>query len=53
MSALYILVVVSICVAGSFLGAFIWSVKTNQYEDNQGAAIRMLYDDEIQKNNHK
>lgn len=50
MSALFILVAVSIVVAASFLGAFIWSVKTDQYEDGEGASMRMLYDDEIQKN---
>jgi len=49
MSALFVLVTVSIVVAGSFLVAFIWSVKTDQYEDREGAAMRMLYDDEIRK----
>jgi cbb3-type cytochrome oxidase maturation protein len=33
-------------VAGTFLFAFIWSVKNNQYEDSKGAAMRILYDDE-------
>lgn len=47
MSALYILVLVSIVVAAFFLIAFIWSVRSNQYEDRQGAAMRMLQDDEI------
>ena len=51
MSALYVLVIVSICVAGLFLAAFIWSVNDNQYEDQKGASMRMLYDDEYQKNN--
>jgi len=50
MSAFFVLVFVSIVVAGAFLGAFIWSVKTDQYDDRQGAAMRMLYDDDIQKN---
>ncbi len=53
MSALFLLVIVSICVAGFFLGAFIWSIKTDQYEDKKGAAMRILYDDEIQKNLYK
>lgn len=53
MSALYMLVTVSIAVAGFFLAAFIWSVKSDQYEDKKGASIRMLYDDEIQKNLYK
>jgi cbb3-type cytochrome oxidase maturation protein len=45
MSALYILITASIAVAAVFLGAFIWSVRSNQYEDKQGAAMRMLHDD--------
>jgi len=49
MSALYLLVGVSIAVAGFFLGAFIWSVKSDQYEDKKGAAMRILFDDEIKK----
>ena len=49
MSALYLLVIISIGVAGFFLMAFIWSVRDNQYEDCRGASMRMLYDDDIQK----
>ena len=49
MSALYILVIISIGIASFFLGAFIWSVRTNQFEDQKGASMRMLYDDDIQK----
>ncbi len=45
MSVLYILVIASICVAAVFLGAFIWSIKSNQYSDYKGASMRMLYDD--------
>lgn len=51
MSALIILVLVSLLVAGSFLGAFIWSICDGQYSDKDGAAIRMLFDDEIQTKN--
>lgn len=53
MSALYVLVIVSICVAGLFLGAFIWCVKNNQYEDKEGASMRMLYDDDIEQEIYK
>jgi cbb3-type cytochrome oxidase maturation protein len=53
MSALFLLVGVSIAVAGFFLAAFIWSIKNDQYEDKKGASLRMLYDDEIQKNLYK
>jgi cbb3-type cytochrome oxidase maturation protein len=52
MSALYLLIIVSIAVAAGFLGAFIWSVKTNQYEDQEGASMRMLYENEIKDKHH-
>lgn len=29
-----------------FLIAFLWSVKTGQFDDDQTPAIRMLFDDE-------
>jgi cbb3-type cytochrome oxidase maturation protein len=45
MSALIVLVIVSIAVAGLFLGAFIWSVNSDQYDDKEGAAMRILFDD--------
>ncbi len=51
MSAFIILVLVSLLVAGSFLGAFIWSVYDDQYADRDGSAMRMLFDDEFQMNN--
>ncbi len=47
MSTLFILVIISICIAGLFLAGFIWCVKNNQYEDQQGAAMRILHEDEI------
>lgn len=47
MSALFVLVAVSILVACAFLAAFIWSVKDDQYEDKEGAAMRMLFEDEV------
>ncbi len=47
MSALFLLVIASVCVAGLFLGGFIWSVRNHQFEDQKGAAMRILLDDEI------
>lgn len=46
MSALFILVIASILVAGGFLGAFLWSVRDGQYDDQLGASWRSIYDDE-------
>lgn len=45
MSALFLLIGISLLVAIGFLIAFIWSVKKGQYEDEYTPAIRMLLDD--------
>lgn len=50
MSVIYILIGVSITVASLFLAAFIWAVKSGQYDDNHTPAVRILFDD-TKKNN--
>ncbi len=45
MSVLIILIAASILVATGFLVAFIWSVKTGQYDDDYTPSVRMLFDD--------
>lgn len=45
MSVIILLLIASIGVAGLFLGAFIWSVKTGQYDDEETPSVRMLFDD--------
>jgi cbb3-type cytochrome oxidase maturation protein len=45
MSALYILIAISLIVAIAFLIAFYWSVKGGQYEDDYTPSIRMLLED--------
>lgn len=44
MSAFFIMIGASLLLAIGFLIAFIWSVKTNQYEDDYTPSIRMLFD---------
>jgi cbb3-type cytochrome oxidase maturation protein len=51
MSVLIVLVIVSVIVAGSFLAAFIWSVKTGQYDDDYTPSVRMLFDDTVSTEN--
>jgi cbb3-type cytochrome oxidase maturation protein len=46
LSALFILISISILVAGSFLAAFLWSVRNGQYDDDYTPSVRMLFDDE-------
>jgi cbb3-type cytochrome oxidase maturation protein len=53
MSVLFILIIVSIIVAASFLGAFLWSVKNGQYEDGYTPSVRMLFDDELTQTEKK
>jgi len=47
MGALFILIAVSVLVAGSFLFAFLWSVKSGQYDDDYTPSIRMLFDNTL------
>lgn len=49
MSAIYVLVGVSLLVAGLFLGLFLWSVRSGQYDDEYSPSVRMLFEDEAPK----
>jgi cbb3-type cytochrome oxidase maturation protein len=50
LSALFILIGISMMVAGSFLAAFIWSVGNGQYDDDYTPSIRMLFDQHSKEN---
>ncbi|MCF8259708.1 MAG: cbb3-type cytochrome oxidase assembly protein CcoS [Melioribacteraceae bacterium] len=50
MEVMIVLLAASILVALIFLGAYIWAVKSGQYDDRYTPSIRMLFDD---KNNKK
>ena len=45
MSVIILLLIASISVAGVFLLAFLWSVRTGQFEDDYSPASRILFDD--------
>jgi cbb3-type cytochrome oxidase maturation protein len=47
MTILFVLITVSSLVAGVFLIAFIWSVKTGQFDDSYTPSVRALFDDTI------
>lgn len=49
MSVIIILVSASLIIALAFLGAFIWSVKNGQYEDDYTPSVRMLFDNDIKQ----
>ncbi len=44
-SVIILLLIASISVASLFLAAFIWSVKTGQYDDEASPPVRILFDD--------
>ena len=46
MYIIFLMIGVSITVAGLFLGAFLWAVRSGQYDDDYTPAIRMLFDNE-------
>ncbi|MFA5327245.1 MAG: cbb3-type cytochrome oxidase assembly protein CcoS [Prolixibacteraceae bacterium] len=45
MSVVFILVFVAILIASAFLIAFVWAVKSGQYDDTYTPSVRMLFDD--------
>jgi cbb3-type cytochrome oxidase maturation protein len=46
MNVLFILIPVSIILGGVGLAAFLWTLKSGQYDDVEGAAARILLDDD-------
>jgi len=48
LSALFILIGISIFVAVIFLVAFLWSVNNGQYDDDYTPSVRMLFDNETE-----
>ncbi|MBT3919636.1 cbb3-type cytochrome oxidase assembly protein CcoS [uncultured Lutibacter sp.] len=49
MSIIYMLLAISVVVALVFFAAFIFSVKKGQYDDTYTPSVRMLFEDEIVK----
>lgn len=46
MNVLAYLIPIALFLGGIGLAAFLWSLKSGQYEDMEGAANRILFDDE-------
>lgn len=45
MSVIFLLIAISIVVAVCFLGAFVWAVRTGQFEDDYAPSVRILFDE--------
>lgn len=52
MDVLIILIPIALLLGGLGLAAFLWSLNSGQYEDLDGAAERILYDDPHDKHPH-
>ncbi|RYU81538.1 cbb3-type cytochrome oxidase assembly protein CcoS [Hymenobacter persicinus] len=46
MTIIFLLIGISLLVALLFLGAFLWAVRSGQYDDDYTPSVRMLFDDE-------
>ncbi|MCB0659054.1 MAG: cbb3-type cytochrome oxidase assembly protein CcoS [Saprospiraceae bacterium] len=45
MGVIFVLIGISLIVAGGFLFAFIWAVRSGQYDDDYTPSVRILWDD--------
>ena len=45
MNVIFLLITASTLVAGIFLAAFLWAIRSGQYEDDRSPAVRLLSDD--------
>lgn len=53
MDSLIILAPLALILGGLGLLAFLWSLRSGQYEDLDGAAARILFDDKPSKENRR
>ncbi|MEP2668509.1 MAG: cbb3-type cytochrome oxidase assembly protein CcoS [Cyclobacteriaceae bacterium] len=53
MNIIILLICISLTIALLFLGGFIWSMKSGQYDDTYGPSVRMLFDDKKKSNKKK
>ena len=53
MSVIYVLLTISLIVAVGFFIAFIYAMKKGQFDDDYTPSIRMLFEDELVKEETK
>lgn len=53
MNILVVLIIVSLVVATGFLVAFVWAVRSGQFDDASTPSYRMLWDDAVTKKENK
>ncbi|MCW3474481.1 cbb3-type cytochrome oxidase assembly protein CcoS [Limobrevibacterium gyesilva] len=45
MTAMFTLIMLSLVLGGGALALFLWTLRSGQYDDVEGAANRILFDD--------
>ena len=53
MSVIIILIAISVIIAVGFLVAFLWNVKSGQYDDTYSPSVRMLFDNSPERKKKK
>ena len=46
MTVMYLLIAFSLVIATGFVLAFVWAIKSGQYDDKYTPSIRVLFDDD-------
>ena len=52
MTVIVLLIAVGAVVAGGFLSAFVWAVRSGQFDDTTTPAVRVLLDDARRSTSH-
>ncbi|HPQ22027.1 MAG TPA: cbb3-type cytochrome oxidase assembly protein CcoS [Saprospiraceae bacterium] len=47
MNIIFYLIIISLVVAISFLAAFIWAIRSGQYDDDYTPSMRILVEDDM------
>lgn len=45
MKVIFLLILISLVIALGFLAAFLWAVRSGQYDDDYTPSVRILFDD--------
>lgn len=53
MNIIILLITISMIIATGFLIAFLWSLKSGQYDDTYSPSVRMLFDEKPAKEKKK
>lgn len=52
MSVILVLIGASLIVAGGFLAAYLWAVRSGQYDDSFTPSVRILFDEDNKNKNN-